>query len=282
MRGALSLYTSDAASSVTIAGIEVPLEYEPTAALAFTLEGAPIWDFELAGFFSGAFGLGARDLRRTIAPGPQSERPQDGIFLMAPYRPGKIPVVLVHGTASSPARWAELVNELQIDPRIAARYQLWLFRYNTGNPIAYSGALLRQGLLRTVQQLDPEGKDPALRQMVVIGHSQGGLLTKRMVVNSGTKFWDNVSRVPVEELDLKAETRDLLRGSLFLAPVCPPRDLRRHAPPGDPSGRERHRRVADPLHRAPGEPRGGGNGHPRPQQGPAPHAVPRPVAPERR
>jgi hypothetical protein len=100
-----------------------------------------------------------------------------------------------------------------------AHYQVWLFRYNTGNPIAYSGALLREGLLRTVQQLDPEGKDPALRQMVVIGHSQGGLLTKLTVVNSGTKFWDNVSKTPLDELGLKAETRDLLRRSLFVEPV---------------------------------------------------------------
>jgi pimeloyl-ACP methyl ester carboxylesterase len=128
-------------------------------------------------------------------------------------------VVLVHGTASSPARWAELVNELLIDPRIAARDQLWLFKYNTGNPIAYSGALLREGLLRVVRQLDPDGKDPALRQMVVIGHSQGGLLTRLMVVNSGTRFWDNISEDPIEALDLKAETRDLLRRALFFEPV---------------------------------------------------------------
>jgi pimeloyl-ACP methyl ester carboxylesterase len=138
---------------------------------------------------------------------------------MAPYRPGKIPVVLVHGTASSPARWAELFNELLIDPRIAKRYQFWLFMYNTGNPIVYSGALLREGLLRTVQQLDPEGKDPALRQMVVIGHSQGGLLTKLTVVSSGSKFLDNWSKVPLEELEIKPETRDLIRRSMFVEPV---------------------------------------------------------------
>ena len=49
-------------------------------------------------------------------------------------------------------------------------------------------ALLREGLLRTVQQLDPEGKDPALRQLVVIGHSQGGMLTRLMVTDSGNRF----------------------------------------------------------------------------------------------
>lgn len=219
LHGTLSVYTSDVTVAVTIAGREVPLEYEPTAALAYTLEGSRIWEFEIAGFFSGSFGLGVRDVGRRVTSRLLRARSEDGIIFMAPYRPGKIPVVLVHGTASSPARWAELVNELRIDPRIATRYQIWLFMYNTGNPIGYSGALLREGLLHTVQQLDPEGKDPALRQMVVIGHSQGGLLTKLTVVNSGSRFWDNFSKVPIEDLDIKPETRDLLRRSTFVEPV---------------------------------------------------------------
>lgn len=219
LRGTLSVYTSDETAAVTIADREVPLEYEPTAALAYTLEGSRIWEFEIAGFFSGSFGLGLRDVGRTLTSRLLRTRPEDGVIFMAPYRQGKIPVVLVHGTASSPARWAEMVNELRIDPRIALRYQIWLFMYNTGNPITYSGGLLREGLLHTVQQLDPEGKDPALRQMVVIGHSQGGLLTKLTVVNSGSKFWDNFSKVPIEKLDIKPETRDLLRRSMLVEPV---------------------------------------------------------------
>ena len=219
IRGVLSLYTNDVTRYVTIAGRDVPIEYEPTAALAFTLEGSPIWDFELAGFMSGRSRLARGAARAAIAPGPQAERTDDGLFLLAPYRPGKIPVVLVHGTASSPARWAELVNELEIDPRIANRYQFWLFMYNTGNPVAYSGALLRESLMRAVDQLDPEGKDSSLRRMVVIGHSQGGLLTKLTVVDSGNRFWDNVSTVSLDQLTLKPETRRLLESSLFVTPV---------------------------------------------------------------
>jgi len=224
--GVLSLYTSDVAATATIDGREIPLEFEPTAALAFTLEGSEIWDFELAGFLSGSSSGSSGPLRRTasatreaLVPGPRAERTQDGLFLMAPYRPGRIPVVLVHGTASSPARWAELVNELQIDPRIGGRYQFWLFMYNTGNPIAYSAALLRESLLRAVEQLDPRGEDLALRRMVVIGHSQGGLLTKLTAVNSGNQFWEKISEAPLEDLQLKPETRDLLRRSLFVTAV---------------------------------------------------------------
>jgi hypothetical protein len=86
------------------------------------------------------------------------------------------------------------VNELEADPRIAPRVQLWLFACNTGLPILYSSGLLRQTLTRTVTELDPRGTDPAMRRMVLIGHSQGGLLAKLAVVDSGTKFWDNYWR----------------------------------------------------------------------------------------
>ena len=89
--------------------------------------------------------------------------------MLRPHQTRRIPVVLVHGTASSPARWAELINELENDPRFWQYYELRLFIYNTGNPIAYSGLLLRDALTKAVADLDPEGKDPGLKQMVVIG-----------------------------------------------------------------------------------------------------------------
>ena len=127
--------------------------------------------------------------------------------MMQPYRPGRIPVVFVHGTASSPARWAEMTNELMNDPVLGQRYQFWFFLYNTGNPVAYSAMGLREALQHVVADVNPNGTDPALRQMVVIGHSQGGLLTKMTVVNSGTRFWDANFQVPFEQADLPEERR---------------------------------------------------------------------------
>jgi hypothetical protein len=35
-----------------------------------------------------------------------------------PFRPGRIPVVFVHGTASSVGRWADMLNDLLNDPRV--------------------------------------------------------------------------------------------------------------------------------------------------------------------
>ncbi len=203
LRGRLELYAADQASTVKIHGAEVPLELQPTAALAYQLEGAPIWDFEIAGFrlADPQFILG------------------DGLVMMHPYRPGRIPIVLVHGTASSPVRWAELYNELTHDPLVKGRFQFWVFQYNTGQPILYSANLLRQALRRIVREIDPKGADPALQQMVVIGHSQGGLLTRLMATRSGNRFWENVTDEPFDKVAMPSETRELFRQSMFFDPV---------------------------------------------------------------
>jgi pimeloyl-ACP methyl ester carboxylesterase len=138
---------------------------------------------------------------------------------MRPYRPGRIPVVLVHGTASSPVRWAELFNEISHDPVVSGRYQFWLFQYNTGQPILYSAMLLRRALQSVLKEIDPTGEDDALRRMVMIGHSQGGLLTKLMTIRSGNRFWENVTEEPFEDVKMAPETRELLREAMFLEPV---------------------------------------------------------------
>jgi hypothetical protein len=202
LKGELEFYTPDSARSIKVNGVEVPIEFETTSALALQLEGSPVWDFEIAGFRSGDFTIGKQRL---------------GIYMLHPHRSGRIPVVLVHGTASSPARWAELINELENDPRFWEHYELWLFIYNTGNPIAYSGMLLRDALTKAVADLDPAGKDPGLKQMVVIGHSQGGLLTKMTVVDTGMHLWP--FSVPPEELTVSAETRELVSHGLIFKPL---------------------------------------------------------------
>ncbi len=204
MHATIELYDDVETEAIQIGENSVPLESETTAALAYQLDGAPVWDFEFAGFRKGDFSLTARN---------------DNLIMLHPYHPGRIPVVFVHGTASSPARWAEMANELMNDPVLAQRYQLWFYVYYTGNPVAISAMGLRESLQRAVQDLDAQGDDPTLRQMVVIGHSQGGLLTKMTVVNSGTRFWDARSKVSFEQAKMSADTRDVVRRSVFVEPL---------------------------------------------------------------
>jgi len=209
LHGTVELYDDDVTAAVQAGSYTVPLESDPSAALAYRLEGSPLWDFELAGFRRGDFSF--------LGKGNSGD--SSGLYMLHPYHPNLIPVVFVHGTASSPARWAEMENELLGDPAIASHYQLWFFIYNSGNPIALSAMRLRESLVSVRKDVDPEEKDGALDQMVVIGHSQGGLLTKMMVVDSGNRFWNNVTSVPFDQAELDPETRDLAARTMFFKPL---------------------------------------------------------------
>jgi pimeloyl-ACP methyl ester carboxylesterase len=191
-------------NTVPVGERRVPLEVEPTATLAYALAESPMWEQEIARFFDN---LGVKGQQRAT------------LALGEPYRPGKIPVVLVHGTASSVGRWAAMLNRLINDPRIARHYQFWFFTYDTGNPIGYSAMLLRDALTNAVQRLDPDGQDPELYRMVLIGHSQGGLLVKLLVIHSGSRLWDASFKRPLEELDVSESTRDFLRRTRFVEPA---------------------------------------------------------------
>jgi len=82
-----------------------------------------------------------------------------------------------------------------------------------------SAGILRSHLMNEVQTLDPEGKDPALRHMVVIGHSQGGLLAKLTATDTGDKLWRIASQTNFDELQLDPPTSELLRSNFFFKPL---------------------------------------------------------------
>ena len=210
--GALEIYDGYTNDVVEIDGQRVPLEVEPSAAFAYTLSESAIWDWELRGFLVG-------DLVKGLVVATKAGEARAQLLFMQPYRRGRIPVVFVHGTASGPGRWADMLNSLENDPWLRTRFQYWFFYYDTGNPITYSADVLRLSLRAIVDQLDPNGDDAALRQMVIIGHSQGGLLAKMTAIDSGTRLWDTVSRRPLDDLILRDATREQLRRTLFLQPL---------------------------------------------------------------
>jgi pimeloyl-ACP methyl ester carboxylesterase len=192
------------AETVSVAGERVPLEAEPSVALALTFTGLPIVEVETLEF------LGR--LSAVLADRPP-------LVSTTPYKPGLIPVVFVHGTQSSILRWGEMYNRLLSDAYIRGRYQFWFFQYDSGNPIALSALRLRETLTAAVARLDPQGKDPALRRMVLIGHSQGGLLVKMQAIGSGDRIWNAVSRKPFDEMVLSDQTRELIRRAIFVEPL---------------------------------------------------------------
>src|SRR5262249_43605628 len=138
-----------------------------------------------------------------------------GLHTLEPYQPGRIPVVLVHGLLGTPITWAPLVNDLQADPVLRRRFQLWVYFYPTGNPYLLTAADLRGELAKMRKTLDPEGKDPALDDMVLVGHSMGGLVSRLMTVDGGDDFWRLVSGAAFDDLRLQPGTRAELRNTFY-------------------------------------------------------------------
>ena len=142
-----------------------------------------------------------------------------GIYTRKPYQKGKIPVILVHGLNSSPATWMKDLNELDKAPELSQRYQFWAFFYPTGQPIPVSAHRLRVAIQETRDAFDPLHEDPAFDQMVLIGHSLGGILARIMTLESGEAVWNAVLAVPSSELQASPHTQEYLRTALLFHPV---------------------------------------------------------------
>ncbi len=127
---------------------------------------------------------------------------------MQPYDPKRIPVLMVHGLQDTPASFAPMYFKLQQDPEIRERYQFWVFSYPSGYPYPYSASLLRR-------ELDEVKRDyPGHKQMVIIGHSMGSLLSRLMVTDVGDKLWFRAFGKSPSETKVTSHSRQLLLDSL--------------------------------------------------------------------
>lgn len=122
------------------------------------------------------------------------------LYLMEPYDPRKTPVLFVHGLLSTPLAWANVTNELWGDPDFRSRYQIWHYLYPTSAPFLYSAKMFRQRINEVRTILDPQQRHPASRQLDIVAHSMGGLLTRTLITDSGDTAWNTVFRVPPESL----------------------------------------------------------------------------------
>ncbi|MDP1560703.1 MAG: alpha/beta fold hydrolase [Pirellulaceae bacterium] len=141
-----------------------------------------------------------------------------GLYMLEPYDPAKIPVVMVHGFWSSAITWTEMFNDLRANPVINQRYQFWFYMYPTGQPFWVSAKQMRDDLAEVHQTLDPESKSLALDQMVLVGHSMGGLISYLQTVDSGDKIWKLLSDEPFENVKGDPAVIDDLRKTFFFTP----------------------------------------------------------------
>ena len=200
---ALELQDPLASDVVEIAGRFVPLESDLTTPLGFYLDNPEFRNANVA-----TAGL--------LNPNQTSHL--RGLYMLETFDPRKIPVLMVHGLWSSPETWTEMMNDLRALPEIRDRYQFWTYLYPTGQPFWISAAQMREDLQKTRQMVDPNRRWESLDQMVLIGHSMGGLVSRMQTLESGDDFWRILTERSFEELNADAETRERLASTIFFEP----------------------------------------------------------------
>ena len=134
---------------------------------------------------------------------------------LQPHVKGKIPVVFIHGLASDEGTWFDMINDLRSCPLFQRYYEPWVYHYPTGASFLPASAVLRQSLTRVVRELDPDGQDKHLQNVVLVGHSMGGLHAKLQVVSSGNHFWNAMATVPFDSVRMTSEVRAKVAPALF-------------------------------------------------------------------
>ncbi|WP_165251362.1 esterase/lipase family protein [Paludisphaera soli] len=187
-------------TSLDVGGVATPMAADVTTPLAVQVS-MPLLSLQTT------LGLFRSDFQEGV---------ETGLYMLMPWQPGKIPVVLVHGLSSNPGAFVQTINELRNDPEIGGRFQFLVFAYPTGRPIPASGLSLRRSLDKAERAF---GGDPAFHRMILAGHSMGGILTRMMVTDSGDRLWNAVLRVPPEGLRADPEVRAELEEMLIYRPV---------------------------------------------------------------
>ena len=140
---------------------------------------------------------------------PQRYAQTARLAFVQPYDPQRTPVLLVHGLNDTPATWLPMYLGLIQDPVIRERYQFWVFSYPSGYPFPYSASLLRRELDR-VRRAHPDHKD-----IVIVGHSMGGMISRMMVADSGDGIWRELFGKTPAQTKLAGSSRALLEEALI-------------------------------------------------------------------
>ena len=205
----LELYDPLSTVETLVAGRRVPLESDLTTPLAYYLSRPELDAIATVGL------LRPEELLKYR---PDRPTPIKGLYMTQPYEPGKIPVVLVHGLWSSPMTWMEMFNDLRSQPELRNRYQFWFYLYPTGQPFWQTAAGLRKDLAEMRAELDPRHQEQAIDQMVLVGHSMGGLVSRLQTLSSGDDFWRLASSQPIQSIKADADVRRQLGQTFYFQP----------------------------------------------------------------
>jgi hypothetical protein len=162
--------------------------------------------------------MGGRALRKYAFSGllrPDVHLKDAGIYTPEPFDPRKIPLVLVHGFESAPHIWKNVMRSVAADPVLRRHYQVWYFLYPSGLSIHVAAASLRESLQKAHHFYNPGQRHPAVKRMVIAGHSMGGLLARMQVIDSRSEIYRAFFTVPFDKLPLGPQNRDLVKRTLY-------------------------------------------------------------------
>ena len=208
-KAVLEIYDPLTITDIAIERHRVPLESDLSTPLAYFLSNPELEQLATWGLFTP---------EKLLKMRPGQHNPIMGLYMMQPYEPGKIPVLMIHGLWSSPITWMEMYNDLCNSPKIRERYQFWFYLYRTSQPFWNSAAELREDLAKVCELLDPAGQEPALDQMVLIGHSLGGLVAQMQTIDSRDDYWQLVSDEPFEAMKAEEDVRQRMRDCFYFRP----------------------------------------------------------------
>jgi uncharacterized alpha/beta hydrolase family protein len=92
-----------------------------------------------------------------------------GVYMLAPYEAGKVPVLFVHGMVGYPREFESLIAGLD-----RKRFQPWVFMYPSGYPLATLASSLDV-------IVDGLAAKHGIERMCVVAHSMGGLVARRFL-----------------------------------------------------------------------------------------------------
>ncbi len=182
---------------VKVGGKERAMAWNYTAAVQMAMNDGTLDKFGLRGMLK-----------------PETTLDACQIYRLDNYDPQRIPVVFVHGLVSDPHIWSNAINAIYADPELRRAYQPWYFMYPTGLNIATTSRYFREWLDKSREKLDPDHNDPGMNEMVLVGHSMGGLLSRMQVSDPGDRLWDAFFKVPPEKLRMSESDRKQFVSSL--------------------------------------------------------------------
>jgi len=135
-------------------------------------------------------GFARQSLRTLFGRAHGIDRPH--LYMMQPYDPDRRILLMLHGLASSPEAWVNVANEVLGDESLRRNFQIWQIYYPTNMPIALNHAQIRRTVDDALDHFDPGRGARASSDMVVVGHSMGGVIARLMISSSGDALWDAV------------------------------------------------------------------------------------------